>query len=284
MTYTLAAATRSLAEILGGTQEGTATGGGATTLVDANFWQGSAIAPADSLNQGTIWFISGDEAGNTNIITDWDGATTITFPTMSTGASTGDRYAFALNEYPRWVLRQSINKALGYIYSREAENTATTSVADQMDYSLPAGVYNVIKAEVATSTSAPYNYKILTGWHEIGTTLSFDEDAQITVDGYTVRLTYIVPPSELTADTDTIADMIHLERLKWEAAVHAFRWKAEQTQGDPWVVQRLAEAMVQARSMRYMHPIIKQGAAPALPGFYGVDANAYDFVANKARY
>jgi len=259
MTYTRAQATLKLARLLPNCEviEGTATGGSTTTLVDTDITVSRAL-PDDWFNGGPIWFRSGNNDGKTATITDWANSTgTFTFATQSGACAASDLYAATNNDYPYYVLAMAINDALvDRIPNVPAEYSDATfiTVSDQMDYNLPAGVYNVHKVEVATSTSTPYNYIPTYRWREIGGQISFDEGAQYSAAGYRIRLTYVVPPSETTADTDTINDLIHPDWLAWEAAVFCLRWKLGlKGSNDKFLATLLADAMANAERARRLH-------------------------------
>jgi len=254
---TLASATLDIARIITRVIEGTATGGSTTTLVDAAFpyKPDRASVPAnDYYNDGTIWFLSGDLSGKSAVITDWARAAaqgTATFATQTASAS-GAQYALCDLTYPRDVLRQAVNDALSSIGGEDLYNTGLTTVADQMNYDLPAGVYNVIKLEIASSTSTPYNYVEIPAnlWQEVNDDIYFAERHQPTLAGYTIRLTYRVPLTALSADTGAVPDLYDPNWVKWAGAAYCYRWRYQQVkQDDPTTAHYLQEAIAQAQQM-----------------------------------
>ena len=86
---TLFDATLALAKILTTVPEGTATGGGTTTLVDS-----SRTEPVDHFNDGTIWFKSGNNIGLSTKVTDYAANGTFTHATLGANVAT-DTYAAA---------------------------------------------------------------------------------------------------------------------------------------------------------------------------------------------
>jgi len=119
MSSTLFQATLDLARIVGNVVEGMATAGSDTTLIDTNFQYSidHTSAPIDDYyNYGTIWILTCNNADKTAIITDWVQSTeTFTFSApgaFSAACAAGDLYAVADKTYPRWQLRQCVNKAL----------------------------------------------------------------------------------------------------------------------------------------------------------------------------
>lgn len=251
---TLASATLDLARILPITVvDSVATSDGAagkTTLVDGSFAYSSSDStpPDDYYNGGTIFFKSCTNTGlngTTAIVTDYvRTGGTFTFAAAAAQTKSGDTYSVINRDFPRVKLRQCINQALAEIGGEDAQNTALTTVADQMTYDLPAGVYNVIKVEVAASTTSPYGYVEHHHWAEVNDDIAFIEGHQPTNTGYIIRLTYRVPWAELTADSSAVADLINPNWLTWKAAVYALRWRVgilgEQ---DPYLRTHLTEAI-----------------------------------------
>lgn len=264
---TLYSATLDLAKILGNVIESVTTGiGTTTTLVDAALPR--TPPPDDAYNYGTLWFISGALAGKTAVVTDWTKTTgTYTFAAQTAAPGSGIRYAYCDKDWPRDILRQAVNMALQTIGSVTTQYTDATfiTVQNQMAYTLPAGVYNVKRVEVATSLTEPYDYSICHNWTETPTQIIFHEGFQIVRDGYLIRLTYEPAPAELSEDDDVIDNRIHPDLLKWTAAVNAWMWK-EPNMGDPNTLarQRLSFAIQMAESMKKMHRVPKMMTDPKL--------------------
>lgn len=264
---TLFSATLDLARILGNVIESvTSAAGTTTTLIDTALPRNPP--PDDAFNYGTLWFISGDLAGKTAVVTDWANSTkTFTFATQSSAPGASKRYAYCDRDWPRDLLRQAVNMALQTIGGVTTQYTDATfiTVQNQMAYTLPTGVYNVKRVEVATSLTAPYDYAIHHNWTETPTQIIFHEGFQIVREGYLIRLTYEALPGELDDDADTIDDRIHPDLLKWTAAVNAWMWK-EPNMGDPNSLarQRLAYSIQMADSMKKMHRVPKMMTDPKL--------------------
>ena len=261
MSETLFSATLAVARTIPGNivVDGVATSDGNAnklTLVDNAAWFISPTTlPADDyFNGGTIWFrdltTAADET-KAYIITDYATSTgTYTYtPALTVKTVTGDIYSATNRLYPRFILRQAVNYALAEVDGEDLYNTATTSVADQANYDLPSGVYNVMRVELAASTSAPYYYRELNHWREINDDIFFEPGYEIGVTGYTIRLTYRVPFAELTADSSTLPDLVDMKWLKWTAVAYCLRWKLGLTDGDERVQTFLQEALVNAEKM-----------------------------------
>lgn len=220
---TLAKAILELAKEITHVREGKATANGTTaTLIDT-----TQTEPDSYWLKGTLWFLSGAAGivGKTAVPSAYvNSSGTITFPAQSAAPASGDRYAVATQEYTRADLVKAINQALTDLGDLPQENTTLITVADQDEYTLPAGVRDLRRVEVATSLSAPYGYQPNYHWREIVSgKLRFDPGCEPSQGGYTLRLTYSAAHAEVSGDADVISDYIPLERLKWAAAVNAMR-------------------------------------------------------------
>lgn len=243
----------------------TATGGSATSMVDAAFpWfaGASSIPPADYYNGGTIWFLSGSRASTTytsNIVTDWAVSGQQGTATIATGTAVAatDRYAIANKEYPRYLLWEAVNRALDEIGSIDDEDESLTTVANQMDYDIPASLQtaHIKQVWIATRLSTPYYYREETHWRRVDDQISFLEGFQPTMDDYTIRLVYNPAHSELTADSGTIEAAIPRELIKYLGAYYAADARLRIVGNDqPEVAQLLAQkaAEMRMKASRYM--------------------------------
>ena len=264
---TLFDATLALARILMRVHQGDASANGAagkTTLVDTTRVEPNDFYHLTGAGGGVIWFLSGTNDELSRAITNWVNATgTFTFAAVTAQTVTGDDYAVCPIDWSRDELIEAINAARQTIGSVPAEDESLVTVADQMDYDLPSGVYNVLRVEEAQSTSSPYLYVPHSHWEEIGGKISFDEDTQPKTTDYKIRLTYSVAPTDLTTDAGTISDYVHIDLLKWVAAVHALRRR----RGDPEFTGLLNEALKREEEMKILHPIPEMDRDPHLSGW-----------------
>ena len=266
---TLFDATLALARILMRVHGGVATANGAvgmTTLVDTARTEPDDFYHLAGAGGGVLWMLSGTAAniGLSRAITDWDLATwTATFAALAAQTLIGDGYAISPIDWSRDELIEAINAARQTIGSVPAEDETLVTVADQMDYTLPADVYNVKRVEEAQSTAAPYLYVPHSHWEEIGGEISFDEDTQPQTTDYRIRLTYAVPPTDLDADADVISNYVHIDLLKWIAAIHALRRR----RNDPKFTGLLNEALKREEEMKILHPILEMDRDPHLSGW-----------------
>jgi hypothetical protein len=207
---TTAAVLLEIAKALRCLSYGTATGGSSTTLVDL-----SASRPTGYYDRGTIFFLSGNNAGRTAVITNWNATThTFTFVTPGAACAIGDEYAALDPRYPRSLLVDALNRALVEIGPFATNNTSLTSLVDTVDYALPSGVYNVLRVERATATAAPYGWKIHYQWREVNGRLYFLDHAP--AEGYLLRLWHEAP--HLRAITDDMMSDVAVDEMAYYTA------------------------------------------------------------------
>jgi len=260
MAETLASATLALARLITDVSEGIATSGSATTVADTSAYNPD---PDDYWNNGTIWLLAGSgtglNTGKSAIISDYDvtGTTgTWTFATLTALCAAGDRYAVAAPDYPRQILRQAVNQAISAIGNIPQQDITVPTVANQERYTLPATVWNVKAVQMASSTASPYYYVPQNHWEEINGYIYFKTGCEPATTGYILRIWYEAPAAELTTDTGAVSNYIHIERLKWEAAVHALYWRLGKVGTDePIINAKLALAKSEAQRMAMLHPI-----------------------------
>jgi hypothetical protein len=273
MAETLFSATLAVARMIPGNivVDGVATGDGNAnklTLVDSAAWfiNQSTLPSDDYYKGGTIWFrdlTTAIDEHHAYIITGYTKSTgTYTYtPALSVKTVTNDVYSASNGHYPRFILRQAVNAALAEVGGEDLVNTATTTVADQMTYDLPSGVYNIQRVEVATSLTSPYGYMVLPAntWREMNDDIYFVDGYQPTSTSYILRLTYRVPFTELTTDygsthgtvdsTCLLPDLADMNWIKWAGVAYCLRWKLGVTGKDEDIRDFLAEALKEAEKM-----------------------------------
>lgn len=250
---TLFDASLALAKILGNVRGSTATGGSTTTIVDSTHSEAN-----DFWNDGTIWITSGNAANSSRKVLDWVLSSTLYSVTaLSSAVANGNTYNVLVGDWPRDKLWDFLNNALRDIGDVPAKSVSLTTVADQEAYTLPAGVFNVITVEMATSLTTPYVYVPQVGtWYEQAGSLYFKTNKEPKETGYILRLTYASPHAVMDADADTISDYVHLSRLVWAAAVYAWQWRIQMSKEDePMYGQQLAYAVAIAEREKMLHPI-----------------------------
>lgn len=222
--------------------------GSATTLVDTNMTEPDAF-----FDGGTIFFLSGTLTGLSVRINSWDLATnTFSFAEQAGATGSGTRYAVLDAQYPRELLIAAINGALSELgdFPDIYENASFITVADQEEYSLPSGVFNIKRVFVATSTTTPYGYIENKGWYENSGKIYFDMDIPSTAS-MRIKLFYEHPHAKVDDDSDAIMDCIHPELLAWTAAYRAALIRTGYAENsEPHTKELLSYAQQKALQMR----------------------------------
>jgi hypothetical protein len=256
---TLFSASLKLAKILGAVIESEASGGSQTTLSDDQLQEVD-----DIYTYGTLWVKDGDLLNTHLVVTNFVGSGGIFyFAEQAASIADGDKYAAATDKWPFSDLLQALNSALQQIPILK-ENSALTTVVDQVEYTLPTGVGDLVKVEIARDADQPRGWQVMKGWREIAGSLKFrDEDAPRVADD-TLRLTYRGFNAELTADADVVDTRINTNRLIWTAAKELWRRRFGRTEesnaGTFW-----QEAVANERSWRGRAPTDAElASAPTL--------------------
>jgi hypothetical protein len=110
----------------------------------------------------------------------------------------------------------AINVALNEIGFVTQVDETLTVVADQTEYALPTGVGNVVRVEIANSTSGDYDYTRVYTWKEINGYLYFPSNLGFST-GNKIRIYYNGIHADVEEDTDTIEEGIPIPLLMAEA-------------------------------------------------------------------
>lgn len=237
------------AQLVGMTRSGTATALGTTsTLVDTTLMDTS-----DSYNGGTLFLTA---SSLTRRITDYAQTSgTITFTPVATAPASGSYYT--VTNMRREDIVQAINQALRQIGAVTSINDTLDVIENTQEYTLPAGVSNVVRISIANRVDDPVEYHRTYHWREFGGKLYIDTPIQQPA-GNTIRLYYNTPPAQVNADADVISDLIDVNRLTWTAAYHFFRNRiAIEGNIDPRVNMLLDEARGKAEQLARSHPVRK---------------------------
>lgn len=259
-----AAALLTIARAVGEIFAGSATGGSTTSLVDTLL----AVPNDDIFNGGTLFFLSGTNAGKTAVITDYTGATR-TFNFATTGAvAAGDRYEATTPRTPRALLVSALNMALEDMGALPTVNSTLTVLASTEEYTLPAGVSNLRRVEVAGADAEPYGWNTSHHWMERGGKLVFLHGQQPMTAGKKIRAWYQAAHVAVSADADTINDLIHPVRLRWAGAYYTALEQMRNERNDKSKYEKLV-GMFQAKMNEAAaeHPIRPMPRDPIFAGF-----------------
>ena len=264
---TLFDATLALAEVLGDVWYGVADSGSTAKLVDA-----AMKDRAGMLAPGTLFIINATENDLDKSMVEIlrHDQNTLYFATLSKTITTGDTFAaFPGHMIAMRHLIKAINAALQDLKQFTQEDATTVTVASQEEYTLPTGVSNAVSVEIAKATSAPYNYSEHRCWEETSAgKLRFYAHTPA-IAGYKIRIGYNSPHSELSGASDTLNNGINAERLKYEAAAHAWRdyiLRLGKQPADDLITDAIQDAINRANAME-SHNILRKSKKPSLAGW-----------------
>lgn len=238
---TLFDATLGAARAVGRVYEGTATDGGAGFLVD----QGLRLT-RDTLSGGTLWFLSGDNAGASTLVTD-QGEGRIDFVDSGLAAvEPGVVYAALESRVPRALLYQAVRLAVQAAGPTTLYNEDLETVALQAEYELPEAITGeVVSVEIAALMEAPWSWIDHPYFTVVERTLRFDADVP-GISGFAIRVGHNEPLTSPINDDDELPFGLNIERLGYEAAVHIWRLRlaeVETARSDHPIRDLMAEAM-----------------------------------------
>jgi len=243
---TLADIMLDVAEILGGVRVGTATGGSTTTLVDTN-----RTEPAEYWLDGTLFLLSGTYAGVASRISAYS-ENTITVPATVGGAIVaGVQYAVAPPKYTFDQMQIAIQRAIDEVGEAVAVDITTLVTATTHTYALPAGVSNVLRVEVASSTTSPYSFQPTYFWEENSGYIYFVPTKAPSTVGAIIRVWYRTPHAALSLYSTVVSPNVNQEWLKWKAVVNVYRDTISQTgKDDAVIIELLNQAMAKEKELQ----------------------------------
>jgi|SRR5688572_16668772 len=231
MGKTLFDLTLDLARLLNSVQEGVATGGSTTTIVDTV----ERVEDDDYWNGGTAWItydaggLGAAPQGEYSFISDFTASSdTVTLrSTLTAAVAANDRYAISNVRYPLHLLIQKINEAFGVI---EKTDTSTVVIAaEQTEYSLPADVLELKEVYIgATDDTDDNRWEKIYDWYTqksaTGTANKIVFMRQHATDS-AVKLVSLAYHSTLRASSDKLDDTIHWKKIVYNAAVACLLWR-----------------------------------------------------------
>lgn len=194
---------------------GTATAGAATSLTDSN----NMTQPDQWWDKGTVWLLSGTHQGKLATITGHRG-NQITFATFTTSVGTC-RYAVARAIYPYERIKGAIMQALDDTHI-DSEDATLEGDGETLEFTLPAGVYDVKEVWIENPNDATANFKS-SHWKERNGILRFDYGYPPD-DGWTIRVRYRDQHSELVDYDDEVDAVIDTDWLRFSAARYLLDW------------------------------------------------------------
>lgn len=208
---------KELANLIGDTRQGAATGGSVTTLVDTTLIESDGV-----YNGGTLFIELSPPV--TPRITTWTQSTyTFAFPTLAAGPSSGTPYTVVSHKYPLDVLKKAVNQALAEVGSIMDVDETLTIVADQERYTIPATASNDIR-RVELGTVNEGEWDIHYYWKVEGGQLRFLAYAPSDTS-QTVRLHFVKQHAALSALDDELDEQVDRRLLLALAAKFAYLWR-----------------------------------------------------------
>lgn len=266
MTYTLFDLTYRVARELGLTQEGVATGGSATTLIDTVMREEAD----DYWNKGTVWVLR--DAGGAGAAPEKEYATvsdfvqatsTLTISAVTAAIAGGDRYALAMKQVPLHIIIQKINQAIQDLGPVPyADITSITTADDQTEYSLPvAAKRDLLQVRIQTVDDDANDNRWIEvpgGWE----VQQADPGAQPRLiiqqftSGYDLKLVYLANHPALEVATATLSEYIPVERIVIPAVLACLEYRKMRTGWKQWddeirvYQERAAEVKLRRRVLR----------------------------------
>jgi hypothetical protein len=184
---------------------------------------------------------------------------TLTLQDTLTAVAAGDIYGVAPQRYPLYLMTQMINNALyldGYI---PRNDVSLTTAASQTEYEMPAGLSrNLREVLVATNKDVNMNKWVpVVNWRiDYSDTGSLDTLVlayQLPVS-YTLMLRYAEPHGVLQLATDKLNDVIHPDRIIYQASAEAMRWYKDKTRLD-YLEGTIVTLERKAEMAKNLHPL-----------------------------
>lgn len=196
---------------------GAATAGATTSLTDTTY----LTQPDQWFDKGTLWILSGTHAGKVLLVTGHR-SNGLTFASLGvTAIAAGNRYAVARAVYPYERIKQAVMQALDDTHI-DAEDATLIGDGTTLEFTLPAGVYDVKEVWVENTTNENDNFRS-SHWKEKNGKIRFDY-GYAPEDDRVLRVKYRDQHAELVDYDDEIDSGINTEWLRFAAARYLLDW------------------------------------------------------------
>lgn len=228
--------------------------GTTTTLIDTV----NRAEEDDRFNGQTLFVVSGDNANTIRRISDFEKSSgTITVDTAWDNASAeNDQYVLA--ELIKTDVFQAINAGLTEIGEVTKVDESLSVVANQTEYTLPSGVYDVVRVEVSEDSEAPYDYDRLFNWQEVNGKLYFKGEINYTA-GRTLRVFYNAKHDAIDDAADIINTGIPISLITACAAYYysliTFSNEKNSSPKEDTILQMMQTAMYEAKQRQRVRRI-----------------------------
>lgn len=242
---------------------GTATGGSTTTLIDTLNTEQQGY-----FDDGVIWLLTGSNPGEwVDVLSFGNG--TFTFKSAVTPTiAAGDKYACITQKYwGRMDLRSAVNEACKSISKIFTSDATLVVVADQEEYTLPTGVSDVRRVEVAENATSPYSYTTNAYWKEDNGTLRFHPDhIPDQAAGNKIRVWYAATHPDLD---DTTSLYWSIDDMQWAAVLYLLQQNKIAMNSDNEWVQGMMDKAEMENSIAMRHLKRPPSRTPYLVGAFG---------------
>jgi len=265
----------------GGLREGTATGGSTTTIIDT---VNLANIDDDYFNQGTAFITHTTDAlapqGEYKVITDFvSSSKTLTVASIfSAAVAAGDMYAAMTSRFPLHLIIQKINEVLVSLPAYPVtDDSSLTTVNNQRDYTLPAAAVRDLRLVYVREDSTRldinttvYNWEVLPAEAAGSAILHLAYDLPASKP---LVLVYGEYHPQLRDYGDLLEEVIHPDRIIYEAAANCVIWYQDKSRQDDYN-QTLATLQTLAERARLM-------ATPSLPSRPGKIAMPWPYYGRR---
>lgn len=164
----------------------------------------------------------------------------------------------------REVMIQAINIALSEVGHVTQVDETLTVTDDATEYTLPSGVANVVRVQIANSSTTDYDYTTIFTWREINGKLYLPDELGFSA-GNKIRIYYNNIHDSVEDDTDTISDDIPIPMLvkmaQYEYEFIMYQDEANMRSKDDAVLERL---MIEKMNVRSNYRINRMSRDPIL--------------------
>lgn len=216
--HTLADAMLDIGRLLGGLRSGIATGGSVTTLVDT-----ARSEESEKWDGGTLWITSGVHIGTCYQIASFVSNTITLNSTLSSAITAGTEYSVLPAEFSYDMLKMAVQAILSEMGDVMQIDDSLASTVDDEYYSLPNGVYNIFRVELASNDASPYSFSPNYFWKELAGLLHFIPGNKPGVDAKKIRVWYKAPHAPVDLVTDILSTSVDRNWLKWAGLAFVLR-------------------------------------------------------------
>lgn len=247
-----------------------ATGGSASTFINTD-WAGVEEQIYDdddaALIYGTVVVIrdagglGAAPEGEMGMITDYDSSSqTMTFDTITSTISAGDRVGIASPQFPMEEMFTAANLALQRLGEIDVADTSLTVSAGQTEYTLPSAIRKQpVAVNVQTLQDSNDNrWEPVVGWKVLPAAPGSNWTLVVPVltQGYSLQVIYRSTHPKLISFDSDIIEAIHPELALSAILVEAYQWYNNMVGGtNQYMLQRENKALQDLEASKILYPI-----------------------------